>query len=228
MNTATGDMYDFVTHTWNPLNGECPHRCSYCYAKHTPAGRQGYYSGPLRLNTRAMTEPLGKGRTIFVCSLNDLFAEHVPFAMIEAVLERLRVGGADNTYLFQTKNPIRYQSVLKLLPPKRIVGCTIESTGEFFPLMGDTPHPFDRRTAMMILPNSVRRFVTIEPIMDIDVATMTGWLRDIAPEWVAIGADSKGSGCIEPTAVDVLTLIESLRMAGIEVRQKPNLARLLK
>lgn len=26
-------MYDFVTHTWNTIKGECPHDCSYCYMK---------------------------------------------------------------------------------------------------------------------------------------------------------------------------------------------------
>ena len=31
LNKSTGNMYDFITHTWNTIKGECPHECSYCY-----------------------------------------------------------------------------------------------------------------------------------------------------------------------------------------------------
>lgn len=30
LNKAKGNMYEWVTHTWNPLAGECSHGCSYC------------------------------------------------------------------------------------------------------------------------------------------------------------------------------------------------------
>ena len=33
LNKSTGNMYDFITHTWNTIKGECPHGCSYCYMK---------------------------------------------------------------------------------------------------------------------------------------------------------------------------------------------------
>lgn len=26
-------MYDWITGTWDPIGGECPHKCSYCYVK---------------------------------------------------------------------------------------------------------------------------------------------------------------------------------------------------
>ena len=26
-------MYEFVTHTWNPIKGKCSHGCTYCYMK---------------------------------------------------------------------------------------------------------------------------------------------------------------------------------------------------
>lgn len=28
---SAGNMYGFVTHTWNPIKGLCPHGCEYCY-----------------------------------------------------------------------------------------------------------------------------------------------------------------------------------------------------
>ena len=31
LNEAKGNMYSWVTHTWNTVKGECPHGCTYCY-----------------------------------------------------------------------------------------------------------------------------------------------------------------------------------------------------
>ena len=33
LNKSIGNMYNFITHTWNTIKGECPHGCSYCYMK---------------------------------------------------------------------------------------------------------------------------------------------------------------------------------------------------
>lgn len=30
---SKGNMYEFVTHTWNPIKGKCSHGCTYCYMK---------------------------------------------------------------------------------------------------------------------------------------------------------------------------------------------------
>ena len=30
LNKSKGNMYPWLTHTWNPLAGECPHKCTYC------------------------------------------------------------------------------------------------------------------------------------------------------------------------------------------------------
>jgi len=32
---SKGNMYRFVTHTWNPIKGRCPHDCSYCLSEGT-------------------------------------------------------------------------------------------------------------------------------------------------------------------------------------------------
>jgi DNA repair photolyase len=37
LNPSKGNMYPFVTHTWNPIRGKCPHDCSYCYMKNDRA-----------------------------------------------------------------------------------------------------------------------------------------------------------------------------------------------
>lgn len=222
MNLAIGDMYSWVTHTWNPLNGECGHACKYCYVKNTPAGRMGFYSGALRLNKRAMKENLGKGKTIFICSLNDLFADVVPAIFIKEILDRCWMYPGNN-YVFQTKNPARYKEFV--FPDKSLLGCTIESNIEYQSI-SCAPIPHDRMWWMC--EKKTRKFVTIEPILRMDVDIMIRWMRRIRPEFVNIGADSKRSGLPEPSKKDVLALIEGLKKVGIEVRQKSNLGRLLK
>lgn len=36
MNKQRGNMYSWVSHTWNPVKGKCPHDCNYCYMKRFP------------------------------------------------------------------------------------------------------------------------------------------------------------------------------------------------
>ena len=35
MNKQKGNMYGFVTHTWNPVSGACQHKCTYCIVENT-------------------------------------------------------------------------------------------------------------------------------------------------------------------------------------------------
>ena len=58
MNKQKGNMYGFVTHTWNPIRGECPHDCKYCYMKKW--GKQK----PLRLVEKELKTDLGSGNFI--------------------------------------------------------------------------------------------------------------------------------------------------------------------
>ena len=35
LNRQKGNMYPWITHTWNPIKGKCPHDCTYCMAADT-------------------------------------------------------------------------------------------------------------------------------------------------------------------------------------------------
>jgi hypothetical protein len=72
-----------------------------------------------------------------------------------------------------------------------------------------------------------KKFVTIEPIMDFDVDVLFFWIQRILPSFVNIGADSKGRDLTEPPACKVRKLISLIQQAGIEIREKRNLERLL-
>jgi hypothetical protein len=122
--------------------------------------------------------------------------------------------------VFQTKEPWKVEPYLEMMPPHRLIGTTIESDHIDMIL--------PRGAAMSRLRNEKERiFVTIEPIMRFSPARFASLLTAIAPAFVNIGADSKRSGLPEPTAAEVLKLIADLEAAGIEVRRKPNLGRIL-
>jgi hypothetical protein len=225
---SKGNMYGWVTHQWPVLAGACPHGCHYCYvqamAKRFPVMAHRYATGPLRLIHGALETKLGSGRTIFVEHLNDLWAGKVPDSIIAAVLQRCREFPG-NTYVFQTKNPERYREFFGHIPAGSILGTTIESNA-FHHHMGNAPFPLARAVAMRLI-KGFRRFFTIEPIMDFDLLEFAQMLTRIHPEFINIGADSKGGNLPEPSGDKIRALIALLEQSGIEVRQKPNLARLL-
>ncbi len=207
-------MYSWVTHTYNPIKGKCPHDCSYCYMKRFPVGE-------LRLVEKELGTDLGKGNIIFVGSSTDMFAKEVPVEWINRVL--LHCNAFDNTYLFQTKNPARFLESFAF-PKKTIFGTTIESS--YTHPISDAPDAGSRFLAMKNIQG--RKMVSIEPILDFPRPYIfVSWLKQIAPEFVSIGADSKGHDLPEPSWEKTQLFIEELKKFT-EVKVKPNLKRLQK
>jgi DNA repair photolyase len=223
---ARGNMYPWVTHTHAHIGGECPHRCSYCYVDSPRFGRPAKFTGGLRLLEAELNVDYGKGRTIFVDHCNDLFFSGVPLRWIKLVLGHCYRYPA-NVYVFQTKNPGAYGKLFGDFPPSRMLGCTIETNRRIAPDISQAPDPEDRYRAMRALRGHGPLFVTLEPIMDFDVDVLAWWLAEINPAFVNIGADSKGHGLPEPSAGKVAALISLIQCAGIEIRRKSNLSRLM-
>ena len=67
---SKGNMYPWVTHTWNPIKG-CGYACPYCYVK-SMKERYGY-DNTVRLDEKELSTNLGKDRTIFVGSMGDMW-----------------------------------------------------------------------------------------------------------------------------------------------------------
>ena len=218
LNKQTGNMYSFVTHTWNTVKGACPHQCSYCYMK-----RWGDQQ-PLHFNEKELHCQHGTGKFIFVGSSCDLFADAVPQEWIDRTLRHCQQFHG-NAYLLQSKNPARILACKKQLPDRVTVGTTIETNRMYKEIMGTTPSPEDRVTALgQIL--GISRFVTIEPILDFDLEAMVALIQRCRPDQVNIGADSGGHSLPEPPVEKVLQLID--RCASFTtVVNKRNLSRLL-
>ena len=224
LNKSNGNMYEFVTHTWNPLGGACPHGCSYCSTsklKRYPVIREKY-SGKPRLYENKFGD-LGSGKFIFVAAQNDLFADNVQPAMIERVLDHC--GLFDNKYLFQSKNPGRMNMYIRTARLDAIVCTTIETNRHYPEIMKNSPMPLIR-AQWMELYSDLKHYVTIEPIMDFDHVELVRLIRMCNPVQVNIGADSGKNGLPEPSRMKIINLIEVLR-EFTKVEKKTNLERLL-
>lgn len=213
------NMYPWAEKRWNPIHGACPHACFYCYVPHMTVYRTtDYYKGKPRLYEPAF-KPLGKGKTIFVCSMIDLMAKEIPEIDIVKVLEHCRK--YDNTYLLQSKNPKRFLDFIQMCPDKTIFGTTIETNRQ-------PEFDISRIYALQLLiVHSYKTFLSLEPIMDFDLEPLVKQIKTIKPSFVSIGADSKNHYLPEPSWDKVQTLIKELKKFT-EVRVKDNLNRLKK
>ena len=214
MNKQKGNMYNFVTHTWNPIKGECIHDCSYCYMKQFPQKE-------IRLNEKCFKDDLGTGNTIFVGSSTDMFAENISDNWITEVL--IYCSHFYNNYLFQSKNPKRFLSEKYFFPQPTILATTIESDIHWQP--GITPSPQSRIMAMEKLKE--KKMIAIEPIMEFNLDVMVGYIKRINPFQVNIGADSGHNNLPEPSKEKTLELISELKKFT-SVHLKSTLDRLLK
>ncbi len=220
-NKSKGNMYPWVTHTWNPIRGKCPHACSYCFMKDRDVG-------PLRLDEKALRDVLGYDRTIFVGSSTDMWAANVPGDWIRRVLDVVDAHSewSQNSYIFQSKNPARFLNFVTKIRPCTILGTTLESNREYGQSI-DAPAAWQRVSGIaMPKLDQFRKMVSIEPIVAFDLGTVLDWIRLIKPEFVSIGADSKGHNLQEPTAYELKELISELSPLT-EIKLKKNLDRLL-
>jgi DNA repair photolyase len=227
LNKSKGNMYEFVTHTWNTVKGACPHDCGYCYMKGM-AKRFNKPQSPVRFDESELKTNLGSFNTIFVGSSNDLFAESIPDIWIVKTLNRCQKY-SENEYMFQTKNPQRILDFTEYDIIQNSVVCTTLESDIFYPdYMGNTPHPIERSIAMQDLNRlNINTFVTIEPIMQFHLDHFVRTIKQCNPQQVNIGADTGNNHLPEPSKEKILSLIAELEKFT-KVKQKRNLQRLLK
>ena len=123
LNVSKGNMYEFVTHTYNTVKGQCLHNCSYCYVK-----RWGKLN-PVRFDAKELKTDLGSGNFIFVGSSCDMFSTEINQFWIDETLQHLRK--FSNKYLFQTKNPARLKQMTEryIFPAIRLFAPQLKPTG---------------------------------------------------------------------------------------------------
>ena len=170
--------------TWNIVTG-CLHGCDFCYARRIaerfgikPFGYANLPCSKNRLSskgkralpadlrrhstaTAGRTPALEETRTIFVCSMADLFGEWVPDTWIQEVFDACRKA-PQHRYLFLTKNGDRY----KWLYDSGMMPIGVDAFGMWF---GCTITKSDRQLFYNDLyANGIDHngFLSIEPIHD--------------------------------------------------------------
>lgn len=214
-----GNMYEFVTHTWNAIKGKCSHDCDYCYMKEF--GKLN----PIRLDNKELKTDLGSDNFIFVGSSTDMFADDVNFDWITSVI--YKCNEHNNKYLFQSKNVKRLVSNMNLVEKPFVVATTIE-TNRYYDCMGKTMKPYERAYWLRVAKErGYATMITIEPIMDFDIDEFVTLIKFANPTYLNIGADSKGHNLPEPSKEKVLEFIDVLTKNKIKIHNKENLKRIL-
>lgn len=196
---------DWCDASWNPVTG-CLHGCEYCYARRTanrfgshmqpnvaypvldrPVRAAGISAGAIqpypfdftptfhryRLDIPARwTRP----RTIFVCSMADLFGDWVPDEWIREVFDACATA-PQHRYLFLTKNPARYSQLVKngIVMPNTIewwYGYTVDGLHEL---------PNHRPIGWHV-------FVSVEPLLRAPDAKMLEAI--VKTSWIIVGAET--------------------------------------
>ncbi len=221
INKAQGNMYEWVDATWNPIQGPCPHACSYCYGRRIWA-MQGLKK--MVLKEGYFRDDLGSGARYFVGSTTDMWLADK--CWIHRVLDYLKAFPG-NVYHLQSKDPSKM--IGWIFPKDTTAGTTIETDdAELCRQHSQAPYPGERVAALVYLKKymGVKTMVSIEPVMEFNLPRLVNFIRIVEPEFVSIGADSKGHHLPEPSTLKLGFLIQALQ-EFTEVKIKPNLGRLL-
>lgn len=176
---------EWTDSTWNPVTGctKISSGCAHCYAdmmarRLKAMGTEKYRNGfKVTLHEDALSEPKKwfKPRTIFVCSMSDLFHKDVPFDFVDKVLQVIKET-PQHRYQLLTKRAERmaeYFSTRRV--PKNVwLGVTVEE-------QSSKPRIESLRT----INSAPIRFLSCEPLLeDIGALDLTGI------DWIIVGGES--------------------------------------
>ena len=134
-----------------------------------------------------LDEPLHwkKPRTIFVCSMADLFGDWVPDEWIQKIFEACDKA-SQHRYMFLTKNPSRYAELLNLLPKHRRPPNVAEMW------FGQSFTGAERNYTPLALPPWQYRFASIEPLLR-NLSRAEAMEIAATNEWIIVGAETGNS-----------------------------------
>lgn len=122
-----------------------------------------------------------KPRTIFVCSMADLFGEWVPDAWIREVFEACEAA-PQHRYLFLTKNAKRYRKLQELLPLNR----RSPHGAELWFGASYTGEPNDLRPRIY---GWMNQFTSVEPLLK-EPSNADCYALALCNDWVIVGAET--------------------------------------
>ena len=220
------NMYDNAK-TWNPFKG-CLFDCSYCrpsfqaQAKRQKHNCQGCYEYTPHFHVERLSK-VPKADIVFACGNGDIaFATLQEQKLILAEIAKR----PDQTFYLQTKRPgcLYYLCSTGRVPQNVILVTTLETNideGYREHVTPFAPLPTERYEQFKALDHP-RKVVTIEPIMEFHELTFGWQIKQLEPEYVWIGYNSKPKQVKlpEPCLRKTEQLIELLESLNIKVKRK--------
>ena len=234
---------DWCDTTWNPVTG-CLHGCEYCYARRMVERFGGlapdndcHELEERNRDTRGKADPYPFGfaptlhryrlnqpkewtepRTIFVCSMADLFGDWVPLDWIQQVFAACREA-PQHRYLFLTKNPVSYDML-------EDAGLITASDKNFW--LGSTVTDINRDR--LHWSRSINTFMSCEPMLapwnpagKPNEKYRGGW-----PKWVIFGAETGNrKGKVIPKKEWVDNAVQMCRNIGAAVFMKESIREIM-
>lgn len=210
--------------TWNVFIG-CDFRCSYCNArkaaltrfKHIPRYQNGFLP---KLVESEFTKHFKPGEFVFIAYMGDIF--FATRGQILRILQRVKLF-PETSFLLQTKNPSIFSYWQVNFPPNVYLSTTIETNRDYHLTMA--PPPIERFRQLTGYPHNAK-FLSIEPIMDFDLDTLTLWVELLQPDIIEVGADNYHNHLPEPSWGKVEGLLANLKNICPKVIEKDGLERL--
>ncbi len=233
---------DWADATWNPVTG-CLHGCEYCYAKRiaerfgshfdkAPGIKGDVFSikekpvvdgkflpypfdfaPTFHKYTLDVPQEWRRPKTVFVCSMADLFGKWVQDSWIKQVFEAC-AKAPQHRYMFLTKNPARYIQLGEkgILPKGDNYWFGSSVTSPEMPFWWSDEH------------NS---FASIEPIMEPFDYKKVAWHED-KPKWIIVGAETGNrSKKVVPEKDWITGIIEGCREHNVPLFMKESLRELM-
>lgn len=193
---ADGTAIPLVHATWNPITGcdRVSPGCRHCYAlgfARRLAGRYGYpKSDPfaVTLHPDKFDQPLRwkKPRTIFVCSMGDLFHPKVTDNTLETIFS-VFAETPQHTYMVLTKRPKQMVGWLKKAPESLLRRV---NRNLWLGVSAEDQQRANERIPLLINAWSGYRFVCLEPLLG--CIDLQRWMH--ALDWVITGGETGTGG----------------------------------
>lgn len=187
-----------IPESWNPVKGCSPIAagCANCYAARMTRrleamGQRAYvgllssdnahFNGKVVCDERELNRPSRwrKPRTVFVCSMSDLYHRHVPDDFIDRVMAQV-AAYPQHTFIVLTKRPERMAVDVLADPSWSNLWCMTSVSIQA---------EYDSAVCHLLNTSAVVRGLSIEPLLG--PIALGARLRDL--DWVIVGAESKGA-----------------------------------
>lgn len=206
----------WADYSWNPIKGECPVKCWYCYERRRKQRLK--LDKTVRLDEKELFAPANRwgkrnaifdgAKRIFVCSIFDLFAP-VADKYRDLIFESIQMDTAD-TFIILTKLPARIDRPM----PKNVwMGVSAENQqdalGRFTILLGGPAGGDD----------GCVRFISYEPMLE---PLHIGELPKV--DWLILGRLTGHGKKYDPPKESLLNIYNDCEEEKIPLFMKSNLA----